>query len=587
MDIRARIAARPLLFDGSMGTYFAARTRQMAARCELANLSQPELIAEIHREYLDAGAMALKTNTFGANLPAFQGDGDLLARTVSAACRLAREAAEGREAFVFGDIGPVDGAEGVDAAAEYCRVADLLLEQGIDCFLFETNSRDDGLAEAAAHIKARCPGAYVITSFAVLPDGYTRDGLSGRGLFRRMADCPQVDAAGFNCVSGAGHMLELVRGLDLEGVTLSVMPNAGYPTVIGNRTYYQADPAYFGGKLAELAAAGARILGGCCGTTPEAIRQAALRLGEEPVRVSVAGPARPEGEPPAAQPNALWDKLAAGKRVVAVELDPPNSADARAFLAGAERLKEAGADAITIADCPIARARMDSCLLACKLHRELNVEPLPHMTCRDRNLNATKALLLGLHMEGVHNVLVVTGDPIPSAQRDEVKSVYNFNSRMLARYISGLNREELTTPFRVYGALNLNAVNFDVQLKLARQKAEHGVSAFLTQPVLTERALDNLRLARETLDAKILGGIIPVVSHRNACFMNNEISGITVDEEIIRLYEGRDREEGEALAVTISAAIAEQMRDCVDGYYLMTPFQRVELMCRIMEKLPE
>ena len=586
MNVTEYLRTRPLLFDGSMGTYFAQKSRQMAVRCELANLSQPELIREIHREYLDAGARALKTNTFGANLPAFQGDEELLRRAVSAACRLAREAMDGREAFLFGDIGPVEPAGETDPGAEYCRVADLLLEEGVTCFLLETHSRPDGLAQAAAHIRKRCPTAYVIVSFVVLPEGYTRDGLSGSALLEELACCPAVDAVGFNCACGAGHMLELVRGLRTEGVTLSAMPNAGYPTVVGNRTWYQSDPAYFGEKLAQLAAAGVSILGGCCGTTPESIRQAALQLGQALPRISVTRPEQPRPEPPTPQPNALWDKLASGKRVVAVELDPPHGTDAAPFLAGAARLSRAGADAITIADCPIARARMDSSLLACKLRRELGVEPLPHMTCRDRNLNATKALLLGLHMEGVHNVLTVTGDPVPTARRDEVKSVYNFNSRMLARFISQLNQAELTTPFRIYGALNVNAVNFQVQLDLARQKVEHGVSAFLTQPVLTARALDNLALAHEKLEARILGGIIPVVSHRNACFMNNEISGITVDEEIIRLYEGRSREEGEQLAVDISSAIAERMRDVVDGYYLMTPFQRVELMCRIMARLP-
>ena len=183
-------------------------------------------------------------------------------------------------------------------------------------------------------------------------------------------------------------------------------------------------------------------------------------------------------------------------------------------------------------------------------------------------------------------MLLVTGDPIPTEDRDEVKSVFNFNSRKLARYVSGLNETTLRTPFRLFGALNLNARNFTTQLKMAQEKEACGVSGFLTQPVLSKEALENLKLARETLDGKILAGIFPVVSYRNACFLNNEIAGMRVCDEIVALYEGKERDEAEALAVTISAEIARQVQPYSDGVYLMTPFRRVALMRRIMEQLP-
>ncbi|MBE6996337.1 MAG: homocysteine methyltransferase [Ruminococcaceae bacterium] len=280
----------------------------------------------------------------------------------------------------------------------------------------------------------------------------------------------------------------------------------------------------------------------------------------------------------------MAEKLDAGKRVIAVELDPPADDDIGFFLDGVQALRDAGADAVTIADCPVGRPRADSSLLACKVKRELGIEPLPHMTCRDRNLNATKALLLGLSIEGVHNVLLVTGDPIPTEQRDEVKTVFNFNSRKLARYVSDLN-EQLTSPFRIFGALNLNAKNFAMQLKIAKEKEENGVTGFLTQPVLSAQALENLKLARQELRGAILGGIFPVVSHRNALFLNNEISGMRVCDEIVALYEGKERDEAEALAVKISAAIAREIEPYVDGFYLMTPFKRVELMKRILNEI--
>ena len=271
--------------------------------------------------------------------------------------------------------------------------------------------------------------------------------------------------------------------------------------------------------------------------------------------------------------------------MVAVELDPPVNDDSAFFLQGVQVLKDAGADAVTIADCPIGRPRADSSLLACKIHRELGVDPLPHLTCRDRNRNATRALLLGLSMEGVHNVLLVTGDPIPAQDRSEVKSVYNFNSRKLARYVSGLDGETLRTPFRIFGALNLNAPNFSKQLELAREKEDCGMSGFLTQPVHSLQALEHLKQARRALRGKILGGIFPIVSHRNACFLNNEVSGMYVCDEIVALYQGKERAEAEALAVRISLQIARAIAPYTDGFYLMTPFRRVELVSAILRQI--
>ena len=250
---------------------------------------------------------------------------------------------------------------------------------------------------------------------------------------------------------------------------------------------------------------------------------------------------------------------------------------------GARALAQAGADAITIADCPIGRARMDSSILACKLSRELGIEALPHMTCRDRNVNATKALLLGLSMEQVHNVLVVTGDPIPTEDRGNVKSVYQFNSRVLARFITGLRESGEAEPFFVCGALNINAVRFDLELERAKEKTACGVEAFLTQPVLSERAALNLEEARRALDAKLIGGLLPVVSEKNARFLQSEVHGIAVDDAVIRAYAGLDRAQGEELAVRLCRAAAERIAPFVDGYYIMTPFQRTGLARRVIE----
>ncbi|MGN1002582.1 MAG: bifunctional homocysteine S-methyltransferase/methylenetetrahydrofolate reductase [Oscillospiraceae bacterium] len=585
MDIRTYIKEKPLLFDGAMGTCFAALPGRAEERCELANLNHPEEIAAIHRAYLDAGCRAVKTNTFSVGVDLAQGQTDLARQIIQAGCRLAKEAAEPYGAWVFADLGPApEGAE-LSRAENYRRQAELFLAQGLRHFLVETLPTDEGIPELVRYLKERCPESFLIVSFAVDYAGTTRDGHQGRTLFRRTAAMKEVDAVGFNCVSGPHHLLSYIRSLDLSGVTLAVMPIAGYPTVLGRRTVFQGTPDYFAQKLAQIVQAGAAIVGGCCGTTPAHMAKAAAALKETPRLVP---PPRSEARPemrPAPHRNTLAEKLDSGRRVIAVEFDPPVDDDVAPYLEGARALRDAGADAVTLADCPIGRPRADSSLLACKLKRELGVEPLPHMTCRDRNLNATKALLLGLSMEGVHNVLLVTGDPIPTEDRDAVKSVFNFNSRKLARYVSGLNETVLHTPFRIFGALNLNARNFEMQLRLAQEKEANGVSGFLTQPVLSPEALENLKLARRTLKGKILAGIFPVVSHKNAVFLNNEIAGMRVCDEIIALYEGKDREAAEALAVTISARIAREVAPYSDGLYLMTPFKRIPLMVKILEQL--
>lgn len=585
MDIREYLSqGKPLVFDGAMGTYFAAQTSLSSDQCEMASMRDPETISAIHRAYLEAGCQAIKTNTYSVATELAEGHETLAMSIIEHGCRLALEAAAPYGAYVFADIGPLPQGKNLTEADAYRRLADAFIANGVTNFLLETLPTNKGIAELAVYLKERCPDAFLIVSFAVSSDGVTWEGQRGRKLFQQTALIPEVDAVGFNCVSGPQHILEHIEGLELGDTILSVMPNAGYPSVIGHRTVYQGSAGYFALKSLQIVQAGAKIIGGCCGTTPEHMARMIADL-KSPLPPQVRTP-KPSAKVPrhSVSVNTLWDMLSSGKRTIAVELDPPVDDNIGFFMEGVQTLRDAGANAITIADCPIGRPRADSSLLACKIKRELGIEPLPHMTCRDRNLNATKALLLGLSIENVHNILLVTGDPIPTEDRSEVKSVFNFNSRKLARYVSDLN-ETLTTPFQIFGALNVNSRHFDIQLRIAQEKEENGICGFLTQPVLSPEAVENLKLARATLKGKILGGIFPVVSYRNACFLNNEISGIRVCDEIVSLYEGKDREEAEDLAVTISTRIADAIAPYTDGFYLMTPFRRVELMQRILKEI--
>ena len=587
LDVRKLLAQRPLLFDGGMGTYYKAKPGQ---ECEQANLTDPDGILAVHRAYLAAGADAIKTNTFSLpRLAAAQQPG--WEQLADAGWQLAAKAAGETGAAVFADLGPAPDTENLPAEQVYLSVAKRFALLGARNFLFETLSTEEGVLEAIHALKQTVPEAFVLVSFAVLPDGYTREGRYCAELVRRMAQSGVVDAVGLNCVSAPGAMRALVQQLGDAGLPLSVMPNAGYPVVARAQVRYQGKPEYFARELSRLAAEGIRILGGCCGTTPQHIAALRTALDALPEALPAAPAAKPAAtaKPAVETDDVFLRKLRAGQRVIAVELDSPKDADLTAYLEGARRLQAAGADLLTIADCPIARARMDSSLVACRVHRELGMNVLPHMTCRDRNLNATKALLLGLYAEGVREVLAITGDPIPTAERDEVKNVYQFNSRKLAQYIVSLAGEgrEMPGPITVFGALNLNARNFEVELRRAAEKLENGMSGFLTQPVLSAQAVENLKKTRETLGerAKILAGILPVVSQRNAIFMENEVNGIHVDEAIIQKFEGLDRTAGEELGLEVSVQAAKAAAPYADGFYLMTPFNRVALMERLIARL--
>ena len=588
-DIRELLQTRPLLFDGAMGTYYKAAP---GVECEQANLTDPAGVLAVHREYLAAGADAVKTNTFSLpRLAAAHTSG--WEQLAQAGWQLAAQAAEETGAAVFADLGPAPDTEAVPAGQGYTAVAKQFTALGARNFLFETLSSDAGLLDAVGAIKTEVPDAFVLVSFAVLPDGYTREGMYCKDLARRMQESGIVDAVGLNCVSAPGAMRTLAKQLG-GTLPLSVMPNAGYPIVTRTQVKYQGRPEYFARELGRLAAEGTvQILGGCCGTTPAHIAALRAELDSLPV-VEKTAPTEEfstVNEQTVENEDAFLRKLNAGEKVIAIELDSPRNADLTGYLEGAKKLQAAGADLLTIADCPIAQARMDSSLVACRVHRELGLCTLPHMTCRDRNLNATKALLLGLYAEGVREVLAITGDPIPTAERDEVKNVYQFNSRKLAQYIVSLAGEgrEMPGPMTVFGALNLNARNFDVELRRAKEKLENGMSGFLTQPVLSARAVENLKKSRETLgaDAKILAGIMPVVSQRNAIFMENEINGIHVEDWIIEKFAGLDRAQGEELGLAISLEMAKAALPYADGLYLMTPFNRVALMERLIGRLKQ
>ncbi len=574
------------IFDGAMGTYYASTAKNPLSPCELANLYDRETILDIHREYINAGSQAIRTNTFAANRVSLDSDLDIVKEVIQQGYQLAMEAVHDTEVAVFADVGPIPGDDMGDILVELREIVDIFLALGASNFIFETCSSDDYLLELSQYIKKKNPNAFILVEFAVSPEGFTRIGNPGRKLLENVLQIPTIDACGFNCFSGPHHLLEYIKTFDIKNKTISVMPNSGYPSIINNRTFFENTKEYFAKKMLEIAKQGITILGGCCGTTPEFIRETvAILKALSPDEIVFHAPVTHAQAKKSMARNLLMDKIIAGHKIIAVELDPPIDTDIDFFMDSARILKEHGVDAITIADCPLARAGVDSSLMACKIKRELGVTPIPHMTCRDRNINATKALLLGLNIEGINNVLVVTGDPIPTAQRDVIKGRFGFNSSILANYITNLNETVFSSPFNICAALNINARNFGNQLQRAKKKVNNGVTMFLTQPVLSEQAVENLERAREELSAKILGGILPIVSYNNACFINNEISGINIGDEIIEQYRGILKEEAAKLAVEISTKMAESIYPFVDGFYIITPFKRINLIVEIIKNI--
>ncbi|MFL0196529.1 bifunctional homocysteine S-methyltransferase/methylenetetrahydrofolate reductase [Clostridium sp. WILCCON 0269] len=581
-----KIKERPLIFDGAMGTYYADICKSPLSKCELANIYDKNTVLNIHKEYINAGCEAIRTNTFGANKIILESDFDIAKEVIIKGYEIALKAAKDTGVLVFADIGPIPFLEKLDLWKAYKEIVDLFIELGAAYFIFETFSSDEYLEEISKYIKEKNPKSYILIEFAVSPEGYTRLGKSGKELIKKSLQIPTIDACGFNCFSGPYHLLQYIKTFNIKNKTISVMPNSGYPTIINNRTFFDNTKKYFAAQMLQIAKQGVAILGGCCGTTPEFIRETVTKLKDLSTCETASNKhiEKAQIEKPIVK-NLLLEKISNKKKIIAVELDPPIDTEIDFFMNSAKDLKKQGVDAITIADCPIARARVDSSLLACKLKRELNITVIPHMTCRDRNINATKALLLGLNIEGINNVLVVTGDPIPSAQRDEVRGIFSFNSTILANYITTLNNTTFSFPFNICGALNINAVNFNSELAKAKKKIKNGVTMFLTQPVLTKQAVENIKLAHKELTARILGGIIPIISYKNACFMDNEISGIKVSEEIIQLYKDISKEEAIKLAIKISTEIAKKIHPYIDGYYLITPFKRIDIVSEVINNI--
>lgn len=593
MNIREYLKKSKLIADGSFGTYYSQKYKTVDIP-EYANITASQRISEIHTEYINSGAKLIRTNTFASNTYSLDCSIEQVKENIKAAYKIAKEAVEqsGKEIFIAGNIGPVPAVFQPDFEAveeEYYQIAKTFIDEGADILCFETFTQSEHIMPAIKRIKEEC-NPFIIVQFCVNQYGYSEAGESAERLVSETAFSKCVDAVGLNCGVGPAHMQQILSRINLNNnCFVTAMPNAGYPLLVRNRVKYADNPIYFASKVNDMALLGADIIGGCCGTTPDYIREVAKTVDLTPTVKSDETSANNENEKPVIKKSFFRnaDGTIKDKKLIAVELAPPFGADDKKLLEAAHMLKGLGVDVLTFPDSPSGRTRIDSVLMAQKVKNVTGFEVMPHICCRDKNAIAMRSTFLGASINDINNFLIITGDPIPVMARQVVKSVFNFDSVGLMRIADEMNSEALKdSPLTYGGAINQSRRRIESEIKRVQKKMEAGAEFFLTQPVFTAEDAERLRRVKEETGARILCGIMPLVSRKNALFMKNEISGVNVTDEVIERYpENADREDGENVGVELAKEMIAATRDFADGYYFSFPFNRTYLLKRIIEEL--
>lgn len=593
MNIREYLKKSKLIADGSFGTYYSQKYKTVDIP-EYANITASQRISEIHTEYINSGAKLIRTNTFASNTYSLDCSIEQVKENIKAAYKIAKEAVEqsGKEIFIAGNIGPVPAVFQPDFEAveeEYYQIAKTFIDEGADILCFETFTDNEHILPAIKRIKEEC-NPFIIVQFCVNQYGYSEAGESAERLVSETAFSKCVDAVGLNCGVGPAHMQQILSRINLNNnCFVTAMPNAGYPLLVRNRVKYADNPIYFASKVNDMALLGADIIGGCCGTTPDYIREVAKTVDLTPTVKSDETSANNENEKPVIKKSFFRnaDGTIKDKKLIAVELAPPFGADDKKLLEAAHMLKGLGVDVLTFPDSPSGRTRIDSVLMAQKVKNVTGFEVMPHICCRDKNAIAMRSTFLGASINGINNFLIITGDPIPVMARQVVKSVFNFDSVGLMRIADEMNSEALKdSPLTYGGAINQSRRRIESEIKRVQKKMEAGAEFFLTQPVFTAEDAERLRRVKEETGARILCGIMPLVSRKNALFMKNEISGVNVTDEVIDRYpENADREDGENVGVELAKEMIAATRDFADGYYFSFPFNRTYLLKRIIQEV--
>lgn len=593
MDIKQYLKVnREILTDGAMGTYYSEKTENENTISELENVKNRKIIREIHEEYIEAGALLIRTNTFSANKRVLNINDMELKNLISFGITAAKEAVGNKNIFIAGSIGPIpEKNEEIDIIIEkeYFQIIDLFLENGIDIFIFETFSSYERVLKSAQYIKSKNINSFIQVQFAILQNGETRKGISVEKIIKVMRENKNIiDGFGFNCGTGPMTLYNNIKKFNFINDIVSVLPNAGFPELVNERTIYSQSKEYFAEQMIRIRNSGVKIIGGCCGTTPKHIKalKNAISISNNPEYKTENNSIKKQIK--LQKKNVFFDKIEKGEFVIAVELDPPFNGDMEKIITAAKEVAKSKVDIITISDSPMGKARVSPITTAARIKRESGVETMPHICCRDRNITALKSDIIGGYSEDIRNFLFVTGDPIPSADRNEIKSVFNLNSIGLMQLAGRMNENDfLADSIKFGGALNLNILNKEKEIERMLKKKDTGASFFLTQPVFSTETIEFIKKNSDILKKnRVLAGIMPLVSYNNAIFLNNEIPGITIpEEEILKFNQDMSREEAEKVGVEIAVKTAEQISNYVSGFYFITPFNRANMINKIIERL--
>jgi methionine synthase I (cobalamin-dependent)/5,10-methylenetetrahydrofolate reductase len=610
-DLVSRLAKGMLLADGAMGTMLYSHGVGFDLCFDELNLSQPEVVSRIHREYAEAGAQLLLSNTFGANRfkLAKHGLEDRVAEINRAGVELARRALKPgfQDVLVAADVGPLGiriapfgRVHAEQARAAFAEQIEALCEAGADLIVLETISDLNEMQEAMKAAREVC-GLPLVASMTFTRDDRTLLGDEPMAVARALHEAG-ADVIGVNCSGGPAQLLRILKTMRqaVPSNPFWVKPNAGWPEQVGGRIMYPADPDYFAEYAVSFRDAGAGIVGGCCGTTPLHIAAMRLALDSHPAQQTPAVLALAEDEvleAPVEAPTEFARKLAQDTFAISVEMDPPRGLSTHTLLAGASLLAEAGADVINVADSPMARMRMSAWAVCDIVQRRVNVETTLHFPTRGRNLLRVQGDLLAAHALGIRNVLVVMGDPTAIGDYPEAMDNYDLVPSGLIRLIkhgfnTGVDHSGASigqpTNFFVGAALNLCAPEPAREAKNLARKVRAGADFFVTQPIYRARdgteVLSRYEERYGQLDKPILAGVLPLVSLRHAKFLNHEVPGISIPEPTLRRL-GQAGENSAAEGARIAIELIEEIRPWAHGVYIMPQFSRFDLVAEIIDKV--
>jgi len=613
MNLLEQLKRSTVLADGAMGTMLHSRGIGFEKCFDELNLTNPAAVAAIHREYIEAGAQIILTNTFGANRFKLSKHGletqiiEINKAGVELAKRVA--AASFKDVLIAGDLGPLGvriapfgRVKPEQARAAFAEQIEALCEAGADLIVIETMSDLYEIQEAIKASKQVC-GLPLVASVTFTRDDRTLLGDDPMKVARTLRESG-ADVIGVNCSGGPAQLLRIIKQMHqaVPDGRFWVKPNAGWPEQVGGRIMYPADPDYFGDYALSFREAGASIVGGCCGTTPPHI--AAMRKALDtapqinPSHITML-PAEEIGETAQEQPTQFAQKLGRGKFVISVEMDPPRGLSTHKLIAGASLLTEAGADVINVADSPMARMRMSAWAVCDVVQRRVNVETTLHFPTRGRNLLRVQGDLLAAHALGIRNVFVIMGDPTAVGDYPEAMDNYDLVPSGLIKLIKqgfneGVDHSGTSigqpTNFFVGAALNLCAPEPEQEIKNLRRKIRAGADFFLTQPIYRPEDGSGFLSVYEKkhgkLEKPVLVGILPLVSLKHANFLNHEVPGISIPDKIIQRMENAGEHAAEE-GVRIAVELIEQIKSWAHGVYIMPQFNRFDLIAEIIDKIKE